>query len=446
VDPLLRPQRQVVLMRPMIVFTSACAAAILATPGLSAQVRVSPTGVSVNAMAATTVFLTFGGVGSLIPAEAFWCGETVPATPHVGRRCDPATLFGQLPARSNLSRASAGGAFTDIMSIPPSVARRAYQAAVDGATSTFFYVRRFRNTTGGPDQFVVVTCRLAGGGARVPFALTDVRIAFDPATPVVFVQPGATLPAFTAEIFYNGTGRLVGRWEVVLPGEEPPSETDLLTEATLPFADRAAQRRYSPVERFNVFVPPNGRMTLPGPDPARLPTAAGGTYLILLRIEATNDREGDSDLGAAGAGSGIVHSGAVAGFPMPVLRYAVGTGESALAASESARALRLLTPDDGAVIDADSALTVRWMEEWGASYYRIEFADANGDLIFEALVRKGAPHYEPPPFLLERVREQGPERNIRWRVVALDAAGAQLRRSMWRSLVPKRNRGEQQRG
>ena len=142
-----------------------------------AQVRVSPTGVSVNAMGATTVFLTFGGVGSLTPAEAFWCGDLVPASPDLGQRCNPATLFGQLPARSDLSRRSGtgAGAFTDIMSIPPSVARRAYQAAVRGATSTFFYVRRFRNTAG-PDQYVVVTCRLTGGGARVPLALTDVRV------------------------------------------------------------------------------------------------------------------------------------------------------------------------------------------------------------------------------------------------------------------------------
>src|SRR5207344_2277899 len=119
---------------------------------------VSPTGVSVNAMAATTVFLTFGGVGSLVPDEAFWCGEVVPAAPDIGRRCDPGTLFGQLPARNTLWRRSGAAGFTDIMSIPPSVARRAYQAAARGATSTFFYVRRFRSTTAGPDEYVVVTC------------------------------------------------------------------------------------------------------------------------------------------------------------------------------------------------------------------------------------------------------------------------------------------------
>jgi hypothetical protein len=409
-------------------FLIASILALLGSDTLRAQIRVSPTGVSVNAMAATTVFLTFGGVGALVPAEAFWCGEVVPATPHVGRRCNPATLFGQLPGRSDLSRRNAG-AFTDIMSIPPSVARRAYQAAVDGATSTFFYVRRFQNVAGGPDEYVVVTCRLTGGGARVPFALTDIRIAFDPAAPVLFVGPGGTLPPLAAEIVHNGTGRLIGRWEVVLPGEEPPSETDLLTEATLPLADRATQRRYSLVERFNIFLPPNGRITLPGPDPSKLPTAAEGAYLILLRIEATDDREGDSDLAAAGAGSGIVHSGAVAGFPMPVLSYVVGSSEGVPAASESPRALRLLRPDDGALFSTDSTLAVDWADEWGASYYRVEFRGASGSLL-EAFVRKGSTRYEAPPL----VRERAAGGDVRWRVIALDAGGRTLRTSAWRRL------------
>jgi len=374
------------------------APSLLLSLTLQAQVRVSPTGVSVNAMAATTVFLTFGAVGSLVPAEAFWCGETIPATPHIGRRCDPATLFGQLPARNNLSRAS-GDVFTDIMSIPPSVVRRAYQAAVDGATSTFFYVRRFRNLSGGLDQFVVVTCRLTGGGARVPFALTDVQIAFDPSAQVLFVAPGATLPRLAAAIQYNGTGRLVGRWEVVLPGEEPPGSSDLVTEATLLPAERANQRRFTPIERFNVFLPPNGgaRFALPGPDPAKLPTAAEGSYLILLRVEATDDREGDSDLAAVGAGTGIVHSGAVAGFPLPTLRYVVGSGESVLAASTSPRALRLVSPDDGAKID--STLTVSWLPEWGAAFYRVEFTTGGGTVLFEAIMRQGSTRYAPPPAL-----------------------------------------------
>src|SRR5439155_21742231 len=131
-----------------------------------------------------------------------------------------------------------------------------------------------------------------------------------------------------ARIAYTGTGRLIGRWEVVLPGEEPPTSRDLLTEATLPLDQRGSQRRFTQLERFNVFLAPDGRATLPGPDMRLLPSAVEGTYRVLLRVEATDDCEGDSNLADAGAGTGVVHSGAVAGFPLPVLRYVVA-GEGA---------------------------------------------------------------------------------------------------------------------
>jgi hypothetical protein len=133
-------------------------------------------------------------------------------------------------------------------------------------------------------------------------------------------------PPIKAEITYNGTGRLRGRWEVVLPGEQPPEDFDLLTEASLPIEERAQQRRYTELSRFNLFLPPAGKYTLAGPDVSRLPARLEGPYLVLLRIEATDDKEGDSSLLSVGVGPGIVHSGAVAGFPIPLLRYFIGAG------------------------------------------------------------------------------------------------------------------------
>src|SRR5262245_4234312 len=158
----------------------------LFAPDVNAQsIRVNPTGVNVNVSGATTVFLTFGPVRNFRPAEGTWCGELIPAAPDNGFKCDPATIFGSLPGRFDRSRSSGNLGFTDIMSIPPSVARRAYQAAQAGSVSSFFYVRHFINLGGGPDQgaggpdeYVPVTCRLSGGGARTPFALTDVKVAF----------------------------------------------------------------------------------------------------------------------------------------------------------------------------------------------------------------------------------------------------------------------------
>ncbi len=120
------------------------------------------------------------------------------------------------------------------MSITPQVARRAYLDAVNGNTSTFFYVRRFVSTVGGPDEFVPVTIRMSGNGARVPLSLTEVKLTWGLGKPVLYVKSGEKLPTFAAEISYTGTGRLKGRWELVKPGELPPEPRDLLTEATLP--------------------------------------------------------------------------------------------------------------------------------------------------------------------------------------------------------------------
>ena len=411
-----------------------CALIALAigTPHAGAQLRVSPTGVSVNANGATTVFLTFGGLRNHAAREGVWCGELIPAAPDVGLRCDPATIFGVLPARYDLHAASGRSAITDIMSIPPSVAMRAYQAAQRGARSTFFYVRRFENLAGGADEYVAVTCRLTGGGARTPFALTDVRLAFATDAPVLAIAPDERVPPVIASISYNGTGRLKGRWELVLPGEEPPTDEDLLTEATLPMERRGTQRRYTQLERFNVFLPPGGRVELPGPPVERMPTRVHGMHMLLLRIEADDEREGDSDLSAVGAGAGVLHSGAVAGFPMPPLRYVVGSGEPSVEQLEPASGeARLMRPDDGALVPADSALVLRWREDRRAARHRVDLVDAGADVtLFTAYVSTGVGRYVVPPF----VRAQAAGRELRWRVVALDDGGRVRRVTAWRRL------------
>ena len=420
-------------MRSERVFIRAVFAAVFAIAPLSvdAQIRVNPTGVNVNMNSATTVFLTFGGLGGFRPIEAEWCGELVSAAPDVGLKCNPSTLFGRLPLRLDQSRLSGTSGFTDIMSIPPSVARRAYQAAAQGATSSFFYVRRFRNAAGGPDQFVAVTCRLAGGGARVPFSLIDVGVAFNVETPILFIQPGEPAAPVFARILYNGTGRLKGRWEVVYPGEEIRTERDLLTEATLPLEERGTQRRYTELSRFNVFLPPTGEYVLEGPDVRRIPVTTEGLYFLLLRIEASDDKEGDSNLESAGAGAGVVHSGAVAGFPMPPLKYVVGSGSSSLAATTATTSMRPLSPLADAAIAADAPIELLWTESGArAAYFRVEMRNAAGEEVHTAIVPRGAAVYRAPSWLRERTGT-----SATWRVVALDLKGRRLSEFEWQRLT-----------
>lgn len=395
---------------------------------LAQSIRVDPNGVNVNSQGSTVVFLTFGSLRSTqVPAEGCWCGELVPASPGFGFACNPTTIFGCLPARFDLSNRSGTGnrGLTDIMSIPPSVARRAYQAAVAGDTSSFFYVRRFIDTAGGLDEFVNVTCRMSGGGPRTPFSLTDVKLSFAVDKPILLLKVDEQVPTVNAVIAYNGTGRLKGRWEVVLPGEVQPSETDLLTEATLPIEERVQQRRYTQLSTFNVFLAPDGKYTLPGPDPARLPNKVSGEYLVLLRIEATDEKEGDSNLAVVGVGPGVVHSGAVAGFPLPVLRYYVGGGPDRQLTNE----LTLVSPDEKAILPGQKSIEFRWADIAGAAFYRLELVDTLGQPLLSAVLLPGKGFYRAPPWLKEKVGSE----NTRWRVIALDYKGQAAGESAWRN-------------
>jgi hypothetical protein len=393
-----------------------------------AQIAVNPNGVNVNTNGTTTVFLTFGRVVDKVPVEAFWCGELISAAPDIGQKPAPGTIFGQLPIRYDLSKLNPDGSFTDIMSIPMSVTKRAYQAAKGGATSSFFYVRRFSSTIGGPDEYVAVTCRLAGGGARVPFALMDVTITDGKEELVSFVKLNQRGPEIKAEIYYNGTGQLKGRWEVVLPGEEPPTNRDLLTEGTLPVEERGLQRRYTEVSRFNVFLPPTGKFILPGPDAKKIPTNINGLHMLLLRIEVSDDKEGESNLSSIDAGPGVVHSGAVAGFPLPPFRYYVGNSEKDWVKTVS-NGLQLLLPGADASHSTEKPIDFSWDESSGALAYKLVVKDAADVVILSAVLQAGAATYRAPDWLKDRTQSA-----LSWQVHALNHAGDILQTSESRVL------------
>jgi len=396
-----------------------------------AQVSVHPTGVNINASGPTVVFLTYGNIQGYRPAEALWCGEMESAFPNAGTRCRPGTIYGSLPLAFDQSTESGVGGFTDIMSIPSSVARRAYQEAARGGNGTFFYVRRFESQTGAPDVYVNVTCRLAGGGARVPFALTGVQMAFADDVPVLSITRGELVQPFTAEIRYNGTGQLQGRWEVVRPGDELPLLEDLLTEATLPAERRGLQRRYLELERFSYFLPPSSdSFVLPGPDVSNIPNDFEGMYMILLRIEATDDKEGDSSLDAVDAGLGTVNSGGVAGFPIPPLRYFVGNTPIGMAASNSG-AIRPLFPEPDAGWYPGEPMDFSWTEVAGAAIYQLELEDRYGTELLTAWLEPGIFSYRAPGWVFDQTHSD----QLKWRVTALNENGIMFSRTAWRLLL-----------
>ncbi|MCC5862631.1 MAG: hypothetical protein JJT93_12070 [Gammaproteobacteria bacterium] len=406
--------------------------ALCLAPSAWALTGVNPTGVNVNTSGVTSVFLSFQGLTPTeVPVRAYWCAEvTVPANVVVNfDPCVPGTLLGNLPAGNDLGRASsvAGGSlFTDIMTIPASVTRRAYQLARGGEPSAFFYIREFVDSATGVSSFVVVTCRLAGGGARVPLALTQVELVFvtgrEARELVPVVAVGETLSPVEARIAYNGTGTLKGRWEVVFPGEEPPDLEDLLPEPSLPPELRGSQRRYTTLSRFDVFLPPTGELVLPGPDPERLPSEAAGPYLLLLRIETSADKEGDSETGA-----GLVQSGGIAGFPLPVLRYYVGMASESEALPRGRR-LIATRPLPDQRLSAGAPLGFTWLPVNDAAAYRVELRRGDGD-IASAFIAAGVQAYQAPPWYSQLAGD------LHWRVVALDERGRSVESSRWQRVV-----------
>ncbi|MDQ3131270.1 MAG: hypothetical protein M3Q99_10990 [Acidobacteriota bacterium] len=376
-----------------------------------AQVTVSPDNITAYSQGATSAYLTFNNVVNLTPAEAVWCGEIVSAAPDIGFRCDPATIFGVLPARYDQSKLN-GARYTDILSITPTVARRAYTDAVNGNDSRFFYVKHFVGTNGNPDQFVPVTIRLSGNGAGVPFSLTGVKLQWQNGEKVVpFIKSDEKLPKISAEIRYTGTGRLKGRWEIVRPGEELPESRDLLSEAALPIEERGTQRRYTLLNRFNVNLPPGGKYVLPGQETWRIDKSVEGLYL-LFRVEAS-----DAPNSASNIGGNTIPTGAVAGFAMPTLRYYVGNSSNT-----NIRQITKTNFDSGEIEIQLLPVILRWKAVENTRIYRLEISDETDKTVFSAVVLSSAKQYQLPSFIHQFVASK----QLKWRVTALDEAGKTL--------------------
>ncbi len=396
---------------------------------------VNPSGVNVKHNGISTVFLTFQNMAANERAvESFWCGEVTTTAVSPVNPCVPGTLFGKLPARHDLSRVSGNATqrnLTDIMTIPASVARKAFIDARQGADSDFFYVRHFID--GNSDTYVTVTCRLAGGGARSPLALTNVQMYFktgEGARPVYYLTRDEKMPEFGAYIRFTGTGRLKGRWEVVLPGDPAPTDIDLLTEATLPVEQRVFQRRYTLIDRFNLFLPPSGSVYLPGPDPDLLPANSMGAHKILLRIEATADKEGNSS-----AVNGVAISGGVAGFPLPVLRYFVGSeSQSSIRSKNPVARLTQLTPLNEAQLKSDQAIIFSWIDMPDATLYQLqvekESEEGPPELVLTSMIKPGDSQYVAPPWFTENT-----DQPLRWRIRALTMNGGELSSTPWRNFT-----------
>lgn len=386
--------------------------------------------------------------------NAFFCGRltgTNDASPGVQSAgggllipvCDltaDTTNFGIVRATSSHLQVIGGGAGVpgsgsyENLYVPPSITRLASAQARAGGHPYFYFVREFQSFSG--SVYRIVRIRLMGNSALIPLTFTDVRLAFNPDTQAQtlgFFERGQALPSIGATIYYNGTGLLRGRWEVVEPGDSEPQNLELMTEASIPVTQRGQARRYREVGRFNMLLPAGSSVRIPGPDPKNLPSQLEGAYQILLRIEA--DYSNDPFINDPRA-----RAGGIAAFAMPVLRYFVGAqaGRTAQMRAVERQRIDLIYPIAGQVFWPQELLGFQWQKAEKAAFprsYRLEFSrrgnsTQSNQKISSFLVRGDQDHFVIPHWLKSRLGTEP----MRWRVIALDEGGIQTSASEWRDV------------
>ncbi len=368
----------------------------------------------------TPVFVRYSIVGADTPLAGQFCSALNGAYPASG-----VTTSNPCAPASNLGFASPAVGYTNALQtgetlvVPETIARQATQRALASGNGIFYFVRQFSS-----GKFAVVQLRLNANSANSPLAFTDIRLGFRDGgglQNIGFFKRGQLLPAVSAMLRYQGAGLLRARWEIVGPGDTPPTALDLRAEASLTPLERAQQHRYRVLERVNIYLPASGQAVLSGPAPRLLPNEQYGQYLLLLRIETSDS--------VAGVPSGT------APFLLPVLRYYVGESSGPVARTKLVpEAINLVAPQSGAKLDKDAALTFQWLENENVSLYRLEI-EANGKQVYAARIRpsaqSGINRYTAPPFIAASLVDKA----VRWRVVALAGDGQFVGESDWREIA-----------
>ena len=368
----------------------------------------------------TPVSVRYSIAGTDTPLAGQFCSALNGAYPAsgvtTGNPCAPASSLGFANPAVGFSNALQTG---EMLVVPETIARQATQRALASGNSIFYFVRQFSS-----GKYAVVRLRLNASSASSPLAFTDIRLGFREGgglQNIGFFKRGELLPAVSAMLRYQGAGLLRARWEIVGPGDTPPTALDLRAEATLTPLERAQQHRYRVLERVNIYLPASGQAVLSGPAPRLLPNEQYGQYLLLLRIETS-----DSVAGVPGG---------TAPFLLPVLRYYIGESSGPVARTKLVpETINLVAPQSGARLDKDAVLTFQWLENENVSLYRLEI-EANGKPAYAARVRpsaqSGINHYTAPPFIAASLVNKA----ARWRVVALAGDGQFVGESAWREIA-----------
>ncbi len=391
---------------------------------------VSPKRVVGNVSSDLTQVLSYtfsGNTSSVSPGDGLFCLDLIVGLPAgnttTGNPCTNGSQFARHPTVSGAFQSTRVGSFIrsvrETIRVPSAVSR----FARENGRSRYYFARQFS-----PNQYAVVAIELLGNVANQPISITDMRMYFKQGgeQPIVFLKRGDALPTVEAKLVFTGSGWLRGAWEVVQPGDLDPTESDLMTDASLPLSQRGLQRRYTVVGTFQQYLPAIGQVTLTPPDLSRFPVRADGAYRVLLRLFA------DPAIGADNEGR--LASGAAA-FALPTARYFVGSFASH-GTTSTLPSISVSLPSVNHVFAATEAVSFRWQATRDAAVYLLEAVDATGKLVAAAQVPASAVELNtgysaPAPWRAQATLGAGA---VRWRVTAYSRDGEALARSDWRGV------------
>jgi hypothetical protein len=151
-------------------------------------------------------------------------------------------------------------------------------------------------------------------------------------------------------------------------------------------------------------------------------------YLLLFRVESAMDGLNQSTVKSANVGQATIDSGGAAGFAMPVMRYYVGTGGAQVDQFNSVD--YELAPRDLAEFNASQTVVFTWPAVSQVKYYRLVIENGAGVELFSAVLLRDTRSYRAPSWILKEATTD----LFRWRVIAVDAKGAQLGETPVRTL------------
>lgn len=232
--------------------------------------------------------------------------------------CTPGTVFGFQSAASSTFPSGFVNGFEANISISALVLNKVQSLLESNPTNAlFFWVIRLVPAPGvdlgngaSVDFYVQVNLQMLGGSTGAG-ALTFSRMkltAVEPGRPavrnVIIDEDNRETGEFCLEIWYTGTGRVDGSWQVITQNHRDPQRRDFMTTPSLSEAEQRLQQDFLKIKPIRAYFGPKGYIKLTLAYSA-IPSYLRGRLLMFPRFRARRDR--DSNItGASSIGSSLL--------------------------------------------------------------------------------------------------------------------------------------------